>query len=192
MDCSMPGLPVHHQPTRNYCMARRTILTAKKGKESERVYAGIYLRMYVWLNHFAARPKLTQHCKPTIIQWKFWKKEVSANLTRCESCPSLSVTQHFSHVTQRTEMISWYLFSKSLEMHFKYDLSNSVRRKNKTQKSESLTDTLPDVQHLRYKHQKIHMAFFQVVSICTESLQVSSARLGSYSDWPPVLRFKFQ
>lgn len=94
-----------------------------------------------------------------------------------KAVPSLSVTQHFSHVIQRTEMISWCSFSKSLEMHFKYDLSNSVRRKTKTQKSESLTDTLPDVQHLRYKHQKIHMAFCQVVCICTESLQVSSARL---------------
>ena len=160
MDCSTPGLPVHHQPTRNYCIAWRTILSAKKGKESKRVYTGIYLCMYVWLNHFAVRLKLTQHCKSTIIQWKFWKKEVSANLSRCESYPSLSVTQHFSHVTQRNETISWYLFSKSLEMHFKYDLSKSVRRKTKTQKSESLTDTLPDVQHMRYKHQKIHMKCF--------------------------------
>lgn len=38
---------------------------------------------------------------------------------------------------ERNEMISWYLFSKSVEMYFKCDLSDSVRRKTKNQKLES-------------------------------------------------------
>lgn len=49
---------------------------------------------------------------------------------------------------KENEMISWYLFSKSMKMYFKCDLSNSVRKKTKNQKSENLTDKLPDVQHI--------------------------------------------
>ena len=32
-----------------------------KGKESEK-------KMYIYLNHFAVHPKLTQHCQSTILQ----------------------------------------------------------------------------------------------------------------------------
>lgn len=58
----------------------------------------------------------------------------------------------FSWDSQRktNKMISYYLFSKSVETYFKQYSSNSVRGKTNTQKSESLTDNLPHVQPRRY------------------------------------------
>ena len=33
----------------------------------------IYTYIYIWLNHFSVRLKLTQYCKSTILQYNFFK-----------------------------------------------------------------------------------------------------------------------
>lgn len=68
----------------------------------------------------------------------------------------LPFTQILSHdsARKRNEMMLWDLSFKSVEIYFKYDVSNAVRGKTKSQKSSSLTDKLPDVPRMRQKHQE--------------------------------------
>ena len=67
------------------------------GKESEKEYMCIYMvytHTHIYINHFAVYLKLTQHCKSTILQYIFLKKEITLD----------------SSSRKRTQLFAWMHF----------------------------------------------------------------------------------